>query len=182
VQRIARQVQEQVQTHTRSGDWQAGLREGLAELSRELGQFGQSGPFGPGSPFGGPPSPPESPGTPGTPGSAGPVGTPTPPAPPGPPQPPGRFDLNKPPPAPWGYATTTASPVKDEDDAPPSADPLRDLERLLDRFRDDIRDTARDRGVTDPQLREVRRHLSVAAAHIAAALHGRPGDDEAPGK
>jgi DNA-binding PadR family transcriptional regulator/gas vesicle protein len=40
VQRIARQVQEQVQTHTRTGDWQTGLREGLAELTRELGQFG----------------------------------------------------------------------------------------------------------------------------------------------
>jgi DNA-binding PadR family transcriptional regulator len=40
VQRIARQVQEQVQSHTRAGDWQTGLREGLAELTRELGQFG----------------------------------------------------------------------------------------------------------------------------------------------
>ena len=39
-QRIARQVQEQVQSYSRGGDWQSGLREGLAELSRELGRFG----------------------------------------------------------------------------------------------------------------------------------------------
>ncbi|MEU5955547.1 helix-turn-helix transcriptional regulator [Streptomyces sp. NPDC047525] len=48
--------------------------------------------------------------------------------------------------------------------------PARDLDRLLDRFRDDIRDTARDHGVTEDQLRDARRHLSSAAAHIAATL------------
>jgi len=116
VQRIARQVQEQVQTHTKAGDWQAGLREGLAELTRELGQFGPSGPF--------------------------------------------------------ARPTTPANPAKDEDDAPPSTDPLRDLERLLDRFRDDIRDTARDSGVTDTQLREVRRHVAAATGPILATLRG----------
>ncbi|WP_425829681.1 helix-turn-helix transcriptional regulator [Streptomyces fractus] len=51
-----------------------------------------------------------------------------------------------------------------------SGDPARDLDRLLDRFRDDIRDAARDHGVTEPQLRDTRRHLSAAAAHIAATL------------
>ena len=49
-------------------------------------------------------------------------------------------------------------------------DPARDLDRLLDRFRDDIRDAARDHGVTPDQLRDARRHLSTAAAHIGALL------------
>jgi len=53
-----------------------------------------------------------------------------------------------------------------------TGDPARDLDRLLDRFRDDIRDAARDRGVTEDQLRDTRRHLSAAAAHIGAVLRG----------
>jgi DNA-binding PadR family transcriptional regulator len=53
-----------------------------------------------------------------------------------------------------------------------SKDPARDLERLLDRFRDDVRDAARDHGVTVDQLRDSRRHLSAAAAHIVAILRG----------
>jgi DNA-binding PadR family transcriptional regulator len=57
-------------------------------------------------------------------------------------------------------------------DAPESGDPARDLERLLDRFRDDVRDLARDHGVTPEQLREARRHLSTAAAHIGVVLRG----------
>lgn len=51
-----------------------------------------------------------------------------------------------------------------------TGNPERDLDRLLDRFRDDIRDAARDHGVTEDQLRDARRHLSSAAAHIAATL------------
>ncbi|MET9385781.1 helix-turn-helix transcriptional regulator [Streptomyces sp. NPDC002928] len=51
-----------------------------------------------------------------------------------------------------------------------TGDPARDLDRLLDRFRDDIRDSARDHGVTPDQLRDARRHLSTAAAHIGAIL------------
>ncbi|EGX61455.1 PadR-like family transcriptional regulator [Streptomyces zinciresistens K42] len=53
----------------------------------------------------------------------------------------------------------------------PTGEPVRDLDRLLDRFRDDIRDAARDQGVTADQLRDARRHLSTAAAHIGALLH-----------
>ncbi|CAM5387712.1 hypothetical protein SGLAM104S_07375 [Streptomyces glaucescens] len=41
VQRIARRVQEQVQDHFTRGDWPNGLREGLAELAREFGDFGK---------------------------------------------------------------------------------------------------------------------------------------------
>ncbi|MFD1657853.1 helix-turn-helix transcriptional regulator [Streptomyces caeni] len=52
-------------------------------------------------------------------------------------------------------------------------DPARALDRLLDRFRDDIRDAARDHGVTEDQLRDARRHLSTAAAHIGATLRSR---------
>ncbi|WP_306323450.1 MULTISPECIES: PadR family transcriptional regulator [unclassified Streptomyces] len=52
----------------------------------------------------------------------------------------------------------------------PTDDPARDLDRLLDRFRDDIRDAARDHGVSADQLRETRRHLSEAAAHIGVVL------------
>ncbi|MFC9913879.1 helix-turn-helix transcriptional regulator [Streptomyces sp. NPDC059862] len=58
----------------------------------------------------------------------------------------------------WAHDTTS------------TGDPARDLDRLLDRFRDDIRDAARDHGVTADQLREARRHLSTAAAHIGALL------------
>ena len=56
-----------------------------------------------------------------------------------------------------------------------SGDPARALDRLLDRFRDDIRDAARDHGVSEDQLRDARRHLSTAAAHIGATLRSRKG-------
>lgn len=140
VERIARQVQEQVQSHVRTGDWQAGLREGLAELTRELGQFGQPAKDA------------------GAPGAAGPPG-----AAKGAQQAGDRRTA----------AEAAEAPVPEwarDEGAAPSADPGRDLDRLLDRFRDDIRDAARDLGVDNGQLREVRRHLSTAAAHIAAAL------------
>ncbi|CAG7605255.1 PadR family transcriptional regulator [Actinacidiphila bryophytorum] len=127
VQQIVRQVQEQVQSYSRGGDWQAGVREGLAELTRQLGQFGGAGRSG------------------------------------GPQQPRTAKDVP--------YEAGPPAAGTESDDSPPSADPMRDLERLLDRFRDDIRDAARDLGVDDGQLREVRRHLSAAAAHITAALH-----------
>ncbi|MDT0265639.1 PadR family transcriptional regulator [Streptomyces sp. DSM 44915] len=52
----------------------------------------------------------------------------------------------------------------------PVPDPARELERLLDRFRDDVRDAARDHGVDQEQLREARRQLSAASAHLVALL------------
>ncbi|MFD9482829.1 helix-turn-helix transcriptional regulator [Streptomyces sp. NPDC059991] len=106
-------VAEQVQDHFARGDWPTGVREGLAEITRELGRFTRP-----------------------------PVKEPAPPT--------------------WA-------------DDPATGDPARDLDRLLDRFRDDIRDAARDHGVTEPQLRETRRHLSTAAAHIGAILRGGTG-------
>jgi DNA-binding PadR family transcriptional regulator len=57
----------------------------------------------------------------------------------------------------------------------PAEDPARELERLLDRFRDDVRDAARDHGVTQEDLREARRQLSVAAAHLVALLRSPHG-------
>ncbi|MFK8911276.1 helix-turn-helix transcriptional regulator [Streptomyces sp. YS-3] len=113
-------VAEQVQDHFARGDWPTGVREGLAEITKELGRFTR-------------PQPKEPAGA----RTADPVTEPAPPA--------------------WA-------------DDPATGDPARDLDRLLDRFRDDIRDAARDHGVTEHQLRESRRHLSTAAAHIGAIL------------
>ncbi|MFF3953524.1 helix-turn-helix transcriptional regulator [Streptomyces sp. NPDC001890] len=118
MQNAARQVQE----HFARGDWPSGVREGLAEITGQLGGFARTGAWPPYVK----------------------------------PEPAGAD-------ADWGK------------DTPRTGDPARDLDRLLDRFRDDIRDTARDRGVTQEQLTEARRHLSTAAAHIEALL--RKGDD-----
>ncbi|RII16016.1 Transcriptional regulator YqjI [Streptomyces sp. YIM 130001] len=149
VQRMARRVQEQVQGHFTRGDWPTGLREGLTELTREFGRFG----WGPGSAS--------------------------------------SADSSSPSPGPGKDTAATEVTVErvPADDAEPdepawareasSGDPARDLERLLDRFRDDVRDAARDHGVTEAQLRDARRHLSVAAAHIGAVL--RSGADPAGG-
>ncbi len=118
VQRIVRQVQERVQEHAGRGDWQGAVREGLAGITRELGQFGR--------------------------------GTPWP-----------------------GYVRPDAAGrtrPEGADDETASGDPARDLERLLDRFRDGLRDAARDHGVTAEQVREIRRHLSTASAHVEALL------------
>ncbi|CAL9579710.1 hypothetical protein SUDANB176_05011 [Streptomyces sp. enrichment culture] len=46
VQRIARRVQEQMQAHFARGDWPTGLREGLSELAKEMGEFGKDFAFG----------------------------------------------------------------------------------------------------------------------------------------
>ncbi|WP_328726172.1 PadR family transcriptional regulator [Streptomyces sp. NBC_00259] len=46
VQRIARQVQDQVQGHFARGDWPTGVREGLAELTSQLGGLGGLGGAG----------------------------------------------------------------------------------------------------------------------------------------
>ncbi|MEU3459798.1 PadR family transcriptional regulator [Streptomyces sp. NPDC006733] len=143
VQRIAKQVQEQVQSHVREGDWQGGLKEGLAELNRELGALGRA---------------------------TGHISTAWP----------GylRQDRDAAADAPADAAATDAPAEADEPEwaretgSEDVADPGRELERLLDRFRDDIRDAARDRGVDAGQLREARRHLSTAAARIAAVLRG----------
>ncbi|MBT2417462.1 helix-turn-helix transcriptional regulator [Streptomyces sp. ISL-22] len=141
VQRIARRVQEHVQDHFARGDWPTGVREGLTELAKEFGDFGKD--FGKefGRDFGF-----------------------------------GRQDTGAAKSARQhpDYSDTPEDFPADYEPAwahePPTGDPARDLDRLLDRFRDDIRDAARDHGVTPDQLREARRHLSTAAAHIGALL------------
>ncbi|MFB7184273.1 helix-turn-helix transcriptional regulator [Streptomyces sp. NPDC056230] len=121
MQNAARQVQE----HFARGDWPSGVREGLAEITGQLGSFARTG-------------------------SRPPYVTPEP----------AGADPE------WGKDTAA------------TGDPARDLDRLLDRFRDDIRDAARDRGVTEEQLTEARRHLSTAAAHIGALLRKETGGAE----
>ncbi|MFF3333658.1 helix-turn-helix transcriptional regulator [Streptomyces sp. NPDC002888] len=145
VQRIARRVQEQVQDHFTRGDWPTGLREGLTELAKEFGDFGKD--FGKefGKDFGF-----------------------------GRPGPGGRAATTQP-----EYGQTPEDFPADYEPAwaheDPTGDPSRDLDRLLDRFRDDIRDAARDHGVTPDQLRDARRHLSTAAAHIGVILRAPKG-------
>ncbi|MEV0691833.1 helix-turn-helix transcriptional regulator [Streptomyces sp. NPDC050388] len=135
VQRIARRVQEQMQDHFSRGDWPTGLREGLGELVKEVGEFGKDFGFGR-------------------------TGTESDTPAPGPSysQTPEDFPADYTPA--WAHEGATDS----------TGDPARDLDRLLDRFRDDIRDATRDHGITPGQLREARRHLSTAAAHIGALL------------
>lgn len=127
MQRVAQQVQE----HFARGDWPTGVREGIAEFTKEFAQFSQCGHNGA--------------------ADASDVTV-------------ERVDLGK------EGADPAPEPEWGHEDA--SGDPARDLDRLLDRFRDDIRDAARDHGVTGSQLREVRRHLSAAAAHVGAVLRG----------
>ncbi|MFC8433133.1 helix-turn-helix transcriptional regulator [Streptomyces sp. NPDC057253] len=149
VQRIARRVQEQVQDHFARGDWPTGVREGLTELAKEFGEFGKDygKEFGKDFGFGrGGARSEKAERFEKTEGAApGPEYSHTP----------EDFPAEHEPS--WAHEDSTGSPA-------------RDLDRLLDRFRDDIRDAARDHGITADQLRDARRHLSTAAAHIGALL------------
>ncbi|MBZ6080218.1 helix-turn-helix transcriptional regulator [Streptomyces olivaceus] len=152
VQRIAQRVQDQVQDHFSRGDWPTGLREGLSELAREVGDFGKDFGKDLGKDWGF--------------GRTGTGGTTARP----------EHSRSEHSPAPEYSVTPEDFPARyapdwaHEDASESTGDPARDLDRLLDRFRDDIRDAARDHGVTSDQLRDARRHLSAAAAHIGAAL------------
>ncbi|MFI1724719.1 helix-turn-helix transcriptional regulator [Streptomyces sp. NPDC020489] len=148
VQRIARRVQEQVQDHFARGDWPTGVREGLTELAKEFGEFGREHgrEFGMDFGFGH--------------GGAEKNAEKSSARAPEYTQTPQDFPADCEPA--WAHEDGTG-------------DPARDLDRLLDRFRDDIRDTARDHGVTPDQLRDTRRHLSTAAAHIGALLRTPKG-------
>ncbi|MGW0872386.1 helix-turn-helix transcriptional regulator [Streptomyces sp. NPDC002740] len=164
VQRIARRVQEQVQDHFSRGDWPTGVREGLTELAKEFSDFGRE--YGRDFGFG----------RTGTTGSTGSTTTATT-------RPEDsrtakdsrtQEDSRTPEDSRAAYSRTPEDfpaeyePAWAHEDT--GGDPARDLDRLLDRFRDDIRDAARDHGVTGDQLREARRHLSTAAAHIGVIL------------
>ncbi|MEU4168440.1 helix-turn-helix transcriptional regulator [Streptomyces sp. NPDC026665] len=146
MQRMAKRVQDQVQDHFARGDWPTGVREGLTELAKEFGDFGKN--FG--KDFGKD------------------LGK--------------DFGFGRTPsgaPADAEYSTTPEDfpaayePAWAHEDS--TGNPARDLDRLLDRFRDDIRDASRDHGITEDQLRDIRGHLSKAAAHIGSTLRsGRP--------
>ncbi|MGW1023000.1 helix-turn-helix transcriptional regulator [Streptomyces sp. NPDC002577] len=141
-QRVAQRIQDQVQDHFSRGDWPTGVREGIAELAKEFGDFGKYVGRE----------------------SAKDVGAGD------------RTGAAEPRPAaeePEFLGEQEGFPADLEPGwahEPSTGDPARDLDRLLDRFRDDIRDAARDHGVTEEQLRDARRHLSTAAAHIGAVL------------
>jgi hypothetical protein len=137
LRRVAHQVQDQVRTQARSGDWAGAVQTGLGEFLREMGDLGLGRPARPGRPH-----------------ADGPSFVKTERAP--------------------GPAPDWADPA---DPATSTGEPARDLERLLDRFRDDVRDAARDHGVHAAQLRDVRRHLATAAAHIGATLRGGDAED-----
>ncbi|WP_320778891.1 PadR family transcriptional regulator [Streptomyces sp. CRN 30] len=156
VQRIAHRVQEQVQDHFTRGDWPTGLREGLSELVKEMGEFGKD--VGKDFGFPRPPQPSMS--------KPSPEHSPSSPVP----------EYASPSPAPEYSSPSHPFPAEyepswaHEQPADSTGNPARDLDRLLDRFRDDVRDAARDHGVTPDQLREARRHLSTAAAQLGALL------------
>ncbi|MFF8783713.1 helix-turn-helix transcriptional regulator [Streptomyces sp. NPDC015125] len=157
VQQVIRRVQEQAQGAMRSGDWSGAVREALSEVSREVGRFtgGQSGtgrgdePHGAGrddQPHGGGRGGADS-------GTRVTVE---------------RVDLAEE--EPGEGPAAGAPPTPEWAQEPAGEHPARDFDRLLDRFRDDLRDAARDHGVTAGQLKESRRRLSTAAAHIGALL------------
>ncbi|UNZ17337.1 PadR family transcriptional regulator [Streptomyces sp. 891-h] len=161
VRRIARQVQEQMQSRMRTGDWQGAVRDGMSGLAREMGDLSRLAGQTP--PWSGEPGPPKDGTDQGRSTGAAPDVE-------------GAMDAKG---AEGAQGAKGAKGAKGaEDEVPltdPTGDPARDLERLLDRFRDDVRDAARDHGVDDAQLREVRRHLSTAAAHIGVVLRGVGG-------
>lgn len=138
-----RDAARQVQEHFARGDWPSGVREGLAEITGQLGGFARAGGW---SSFGKP----------------GPFDTEDAEATEA------REAADA---AESGPATAYGEAASDwGTDVPVTDDPARDLDRLLDRFRDTVRDTARDHGVTGDQLAEARGHLGAAAARIEALL------------
>ncbi|MFI6346641.1 helix-turn-helix transcriptional regulator [Streptomyces sp. NPDC050560] len=171
-ERVAEQVKDRVAAHFARGDWPTGVREGMAELAKEFGDLSSLGHFGKGggpgdfAAFGGfaVDDVDDRESDAGDTGDGGGSGTG-----------PGRGA-----PGPWDKVPADA--LRDAaaeghepewahgDFGDSTGEPARDLDRLLDRFRDDIRDVARDNGVDEAQLRAARRHLSTAAARIAALL------------
>ncbi|WP_030687615.1 PadR family transcriptional regulator [Streptomyces sp. NRRL B-1347] len=200
-QRMAQRVQEHVQDHFARGDWPTGVREGLAELAKEVGEFGRgfgkdfvdfgfgdtdrkhakaaehtkaaehdeapkhdraterdAAPGGDTAAPGGTSDTGKASG-PATASDTGGTSAAGKASAPGPVFTPPRDEV------PVEYLPDWAQ------EQATGGDPARDLERLLDRLRDDVRDAARDHGVSPEQLREARRHLSEAAAHVTAILH-----------
>ncbi|WP_328719465.1 helix-turn-helix transcriptional regulator [Streptomyces sp. NBC_00247] len=153
-----RNAARQVQEHFARGDWPAGVRDGLAEITGHLAGLAKTGTWPPADRTehtrAQGPEARSSDQEPSRPGGAS-TGT--------------------------AASRTEAGPAPDwAGDVPVTGDPARDLDRLLDRFRDDIRDAARDRGVTDEQVAKARAHLATAASRVDALLRsaGPPDGDD----
>ncbi|MEU7071467.1 helix-turn-helix transcriptional regulator [Streptomyces narbonensis] len=145
-QRIAQQVQEEVQDRFSRGDWPKGVWEGLSDITAQLGGLvaGTTHPKAAAQAA-------DAGRAAGEAASAYPADT-----------------------ADAAYAADEAGRAPEwARDTEGSGDPGRDLDRLLDRFRDEIRDAARDHGVTGEQLAATRRHLSTAAVRITDVLNPR---------
>ncbi|MGW0859635.1 helix-turn-helix transcriptional regulator [Streptomyces sp. NPDC002690] len=165
-----RNAARQVQEHFARGDWPAGVRDGLAEITGHLAGLAKTGTWPPADRTehtrpqgtGARPTDQERPRPDGTASDAATSDAAT-------------SD---------GTAASRTAPGPSPDwasDVQVTGDPARDLDRLLDRFRDDIRDTARDRGVTDVQVAEARSHLATAASRVDALLRGDgPPDGDDP--
>ncbi|WP_329621217.1 helix-turn-helix transcriptional regulator [Streptomyces sp. NBC_01255] len=143
-QRIAQQVQEEVQDRFSHGDWPTGVWEGLSDITAQLGGL-----------VAGTAHPKATARATGAAGSSGAAEE--------------AVVSDSADEAEWApdRAPEWAR------DTEGSGDPGRDLDRLLDRFRDEIRDAARDHGVSGEQLTETRRHLSTAAVRITDLLNGQ---------
>ncbi|MDV5148329.1 helix-turn-helix transcriptional regulator [Streptomyces sp. SBC-4] len=142
-QRIAQQVQEEVQDRFSRGDWPKGVWEGLSDITAQLGGL-----------VAGTTQPKAAPAA----GAAGTAGA--------------KRETAASDPVDEAVDEAGRAPEWARD-TEGSGDPGRDLDRLLDRFRDEIRDAARDHGVSGEQLAETRRHLSTAAVRITDVLNPR---------
>ncbi|MGW6390712.1 helix-turn-helix transcriptional regulator [Streptomyces sp. NPDC055103] len=148
-QRIAQQVQEEVQDRFSRGDWPKGVWEGLSDITAQLGGLVAGTTH--------PKAAARATGAAGAAEAAAATGE--------------AAASDTADEAEWARGRTPEWARDTEG----SGDPGRDLDRLLDRFRDEIRDAARDHGVSGEQLTETRRHLSTAAVRITDLLNGERG-------
>ena len=146
-QRVAQQVQDEVQNRFAKGDWPQAVRESLSGITAQLGDLVSGHPKARSGAADTPPA--DATPTDATPADVAPMDVTLPDAA-------GEAGLPS-----WAW------------DGAGSGDPARDLDRLLDRFRDEVRDAARDHGVTDAQLTEARHHLAGAAGRITGMLRPR---------
>ncbi|WP_055585064.1 PadR family transcriptional regulator [Streptacidiphilus griseoplanus] len=161
--RLQRRVEQQVREHAARGDWQTGLSEGLAELTRGLAGLADPGRWG------APAARPDRGGPEhvdlqrvdldhADPQHVGPQHVD-----------PQHVDLDK------DGAAADRAELPDWARTDPAGDPARELERLLDRFRDRVRDGARDHGVSPALLARSGAILAEAAARLMGGQDG-PGD------
>ncbi|MGW3518278.1 helix-turn-helix transcriptional regulator [Streptomyces hydrogenans] len=146
-QRVAQQVQDEVQNRFAKGDWPQAVRESLSGITAQLGDLVSGHPKARSGAADTPPA--DATPTGATPADVAPMDVTLPDAA-------GEAGLPS-----WAW------------DGAGLGDPARDLDRLLDRFRDEVRDAARDHGVTDAQLTEARHHLAGAAGRITGMLRPR---------